>query len=147
MNIQGPVSELALAREIEAKCKADVADIQAELEASALWRVLTERKADLKAAQSTTSAQADYVRKLGVAAYGETGDKRVHPAVTVKVYTTLAYDPTDALDYARKHLPGALKLDKRAFEKVAKVAGLDFVEVDQEPRVTIARDLSQYISD
>lgn len=147
MDIQESISKLALARQIEAKCKADVADIQAELEASALWRVLTERKADLKAAQKAASAQYDYVRELGVTTYDETGDKKVHPAVTVKMYTILTYDSADALEYAREHLPGALKLVTRAFEKAAKVLDLDFVAINQEPRADIAKDLSKYLDD
>jgi len=147
MDIQEPVSELALARQIEAQCKADVADIQAELEASGLWKLLQERKAMLKAAQDAASAQYDYVRELGVTAYGETGNKKVHPAVTVKMYTTLAYDPADALEYAREHLHNALKLNKSAFEKVAKVADLDFVTIGQKPGATVAKDLSKYLDE
>ena len=147
MDIRGPVSELALARQIEAECKAEVADIQAELEASALWKVLLERKAMLGAAQKAVNAQADCVRKLAVEAYGETGDKQVHPAVQVKMYAILDYDPANALNYAREHLPGALKLNRQAFEKAAKAIGLDFVTMDQEPRAVIAGDLSKYVSD
>jgi len=141
------IKGLAGVRQTEAEIKAEVADIQAELEASALWKALQERKALLRSASEAAEQQADYVRELALAAYGKRGDKRVHPAVTIKTYTTLNYDPANALNYAREHLPGALKLDVRAFEKVAKVAGLDFVEIEQEPRATIARDMSKYLDE
>ena len=145
MDIQGPVSELALARQIEAECKAEVTDIQAELEASWLWQTLQQHTAIHKAAQEAAALQADYVRELALAAYDETGNKDPHAAVKVKMYTVLTYDEKEALDFCRDCMPDALKLDKRAFEKVAKDSPLvDFVTATKEPRATITRDLSEY---
>jgi len=145
--LSNAVKDLATVRQTETEIKAEVADIQAELEASGLWKLLQERKALLGSAQGAANLQADYVRELALRAYDVAGDKRVHPAVQVKMYATLAYDPTNALDYAREHLPGALKLNKQVFEKAAKAIGLDFVTMDQEPRAVIAGDLSKYASD
>jgi hypothetical protein len=96
-------------------------------------------------AHQMESETEDTVRTLAVEFYNTTGDKAAHDAVTVRVYTTLTYEPSEALDYCREHLPKALKLDKTAFEKVAKVADLDFVEIAEEPRATIAQDLSAYL--
>ena len=145
--LSNAVKDLATVRQTETEIKAEVADIQAELEASGLWKLLQERKALLGSAQGAANLQADYVRELALRAYDVAGDKRVHPAVQVKMYAILDYDPANALNYAREHLPGALKLNRQAFEKVAKVAGLDFVTMDQEPRAVIAGDLSKYASD
>jgi hypothetical protein len=50
-----------------------------------------------------------------------------------------------ALIYCRQHLPNALKLDARAFEKAAKVIPLSFVDVVETPKATIATDLSEYL--
>ena len=57
----------------------------------------------------------------------------------------LEYKDEDAINYAREHLPGALKLNKRVFKKAAQAVAMDFVAILQEPRATIARDLSKYL--
>jgi hypothetical protein len=62
------------------------------------------------------------------------------------VLTKIEYDTARALTYAREHLPQALKLDAREFEKVAKVLKLDFVTTHEEPQATIATDLSKYLA-
>lgn len=45
----------------------------------------------------------------------------------------------------RQHLPKALKLDKRVFEKVAGVLDLDFVIISEVPSTRVDRDLSVYL--
>ena len=85
------------------------------------------------------------VRRQALATYAETGDKAPHPAVKIKDFTVLDYEPGAALDYARVYIPRAVKLDKRAFEKAARVLEPDFVKITQEPRATIARDLNKYL--
>jgi hypothetical protein len=82
-----------------------------------------------------------------VEAFDETGKTHPHPAVTIKQFTVLVYTADDALEYAREHLPQALKLDKHVFERVAKAAQPPFVLFTKEPRATIARDLSEYVTD
>ena len=147
MDIQQAINELNAARKATATYKAAVDDAKARLESSELWKAFADSKESLERAQVATEYEAKYVRELALTAYGETGDKQVHPAVQVKIYAILDYDPANALDYAREHLPGALKLNKQAFEKAAKAIGLDFVTMDQEPRAVIAGDLSKYVSD
>ena len=143
--IQDGIKDLALARQVEAECKAEVANIQTQLEASWLWQTLTQHKAILKSASEAANQQADYVRELALAAYNEAGNKNPHTAVKIKMYTVLAYDEKEALDFCRDCMPDALKLDRHAFEKVAKDSPLvDFVTITKEPRATIARDLSEY---
>ena len=78
---------------------------------------------------------------------GDGGKSDLHPAIKIKEYTVLDYDAGAAVDYCREHLPNALKLDKRPFEAVAKVAELDFVTISKEARATIATDLSKHLED
>ena len=85
------------------------------------------------------------LRRAAVVSFAETGDKHPHEAVTVKEYTVVHYDDAEAFDYCLAHLPGALTMSNSKFEKVAKVAGLDFVVLGTEARATIARDLSGYL--
>jgi len=72
-------------------------------------------------------------------------EKKPHAAVQVKQWTVLSYDPQEAFDHCLAHLPGALSMKKVAFEKVAKVAELDFVEIGKEDRVSIKTDLSAWL--
>ena len=87
----------------------------------------------------------DTVRRLAVDFYNATGDTQAHDVVAIKLYTELRYEPLAALEYCREHLQQALKLDTKLFERIAKVAALDFVEIEQAPRATIASDLSEYL--
>jgi len=139
------IKRLAYYRLVEAEHKARIAEVRAELEANPLWAYLTKKQERLKAAQAKVADAEQEVRSAALGWYETTSDKKPHPAVQVKLYTTLAYDPQAALDYACEHLPKAIKLDKRAFEKAAKAIEPDFVAFAQEARATIARDLSEYL--
>ena len=101
----------------------------------------------IAAAQQAEIAADEALRAAAVAQYEATQDKRPHPAVTVKVYTTLSYEEADALEYCQKHLPKALKLDRREFEKVARAAEPVFVTFVVEPKATVATDLSAYVGE
>ena len=106
------------------------------------WKRLGEEFVHAHEMEGETEAT---VRALAVDFYTATGDKRAHEAVTVKVFRDLVYDEVMALIYCRQHLPNALKLDTRAFEKAAKAIPLAFVEFTETPKATIASDLSAYL--
>jgi len=123
----------------------------AQAQVKAMMNALMESREYKQAAQESVIAHQmmceteDQVRALAVDFYTATGDKRAHGAVTVKVFRDLVYDEVMALIYCRQHLPNALKLDARAFEKAAKVIPLSFVDVVETPKATIATDLSEYL--
>ena len=75
------------------------------------------------------------------------GETSIHPALKVKQYTVLNYSPELAKAWCMRKFADGLRLDKRAFEKAAKVLRPKFVAVETEPRLTIARDLSGYLED
>ena len=106
------------------------------------WKRLGEEFVHAHEMEGETEAT---VRELAVQQFEATHDKKVHDAVTVKVFPELEYDPLAALEYCRAHLQQALKLDTKIFEKIAKVATLDFVEIVETPKATIATDLSAYL--
>ena len=139
------VARLAHARHIETALKELLARRETELRATPQWQQWEAESIDLRAAMVNVLSAETEVRDQALAAYATTGDKAPHPAVKIKIYTMLDYEPADALDYAREHLPQALEVIKRTFEKAAKVLELDFVDFTEEPRATIARDLSEYL--
>ena len=89
------------------------------------------------------------VNELTLDLYNATGDKKPADGVGVRIYRVLEYDQEKALTWCKEHLEPALKLDKRTFEKYAKgvedVQPLEFVDYLDEPRPTIAGDLSEYL--
>lgn len=143
--MENEVAHLAYYRNIVAERKVSLVKAEAELHASPLWQRVGDRHESLNRVKGKQAEAEAEVRKQALAIYLETGDKAPHPAIKVKVYTVLDYEPADALDYAREHLPKALKLDKRAFERAARAIEPDFVDFTDEPRATIARDLSKYL--
>lgn len=112
---------------------------------SDIGKELAEVRGWLKDAQQTQARMENEVREWAITAFLTTGDKKPHPAVQIKEYTVLTYDDGQALTYSREHIPNAVKLDKRAFEKAAAALALDFVQIATEPRATIATDLSKYL--
>jgi len=50
------------------------------------------------------------------------------------------YDELDAFKWAKEHSL-ALSLDKKAFEKIAKVDTMDFVKINEIPQATIPTNI------
>ena len=90
---------------------------------------------DVVVAAEVVSEAEDKLRELTIKAYNETGSKTPAPGVGVREMTTLTYDSVE--------LRLQLKLDKTAFEKIAKADKPDFVKVNKEPQATIATDLAE----
>ncbi len=138
------VERLASARATEAHEKEALATVEAVVQEK-FGKALTKARLCLQTARTEeTDASAD-VRRLSVEKHEGGREAELHPAATIIMATVLYYDGAKAIDHCRKHLPGALSLKKRDFEKVAKVANLDFVKIRKESRVRIARDLSEWL--
>jgi hypothetical protein len=103
----------------------------------------------LKEAQVQNEAQIilteKNVREIALSEYAANQVKDFG-GVQIKNFTILEYDEQAAVNYCLKHQhAGLLKLDKRGFEKVAKITQPDFVTIKEEPRAQIATDLSEYL--
>jgi len=68
--------------------------------------------------------------------YEKTGNKKLECGVGIRVVSKMTYEQDKALDWAKEHQM-ALTLDKRVFEKHAKVENLDFVEISEVATATI----------
>ena len=108
------------------------------------WQIKTKGLLDKALEALAVQAQAEgKLRELTLQAFGETGNKAPAPGVGVREVTKLTYEPKSALDWARAH-GIALKLDKKAFEKIAAASPETrpgFVTITEEPQATIATDL------
>lgn len=141
------IKRLARLRQIRDEHKGRIAAIQAEIDALITERYgasLEHENSMLSTAEEEIAEVEAKLRKEAVDRFRFIGDKG-HGPVRVKEYTVLAYDPGEAHAYCVRYLPATLKMDKRKFEKAAKVLDLGFVTIGTEPRATIARDLSGYL--
>jgi hypothetical protein len=96
---------------------------------------ISELKEQIGFAEEVIEAQA-------LDTYTKTQDKKPLPGVTVKIFKGLKYDEQKALAWAAEKKM-CISLDKKAFEKVASAANLDFVEQIEEPRVQVSKDLAE----
>ena len=97
-------------------------------------------------AKADLMEQEQTLRDTVVPVYQQTGNKAPAPGVGVRIITELAYEPAQALDWAKSH-EMALALDKRAFESIAKVQCLEFVRRVMVPQATIATNLDKALAE
>jgi len=97
----------------------------------------------IQTAQAVTDAESK-LRELTLKAYVETGSKAPAPGVSVKIFQTLEYAEAQALTWALDHRM-AVKLDAKAFGRIAEASPIDFVTKKEEPRAQIATNLDEYI--
>ena len=126
---------------IEAREAAKVAS-EAKKESLDKWMsdnapLILEETATLEAAGKEESL----LREIALEVYAETGDKAPAPGVGIREMVRLVYDGKIAFDWAKAHKI-ALKLDAKAFEKIAKASPLDFVQTSTEAVATISPNLA-----
>ena len=89
--------------------------------------------------------QEEAVRAAALAYYAATGAAKPTPGVEVRTFAVLDYDDAAALVWAKEKQMALIpeQLDARAFEKIASVTALDFVERREKSRALIATDLDK----
>ena len=117
----------AIIKDARADCESKLAEVLAER--GALEMAITVSESELKAQRVTEYDGVDKSKRFGIG---------------IREETKLDYSDDDAYQWAVAHQM-ALKLDKRGFEKIAKVDTPDFVTITTEPQATIAQDLSEYV--
>lgn len=80
------------------------------------------------------------IKEIALKEYKETGVKKFDCGVGIRIMTNIDYDVNVAFDWAKEHQM-ALLLDKKAFERHAKVDTPDFVEISEVPIATIPMKL------
>ena len=144
-NLGRLIADIADTRRAEQVCREEIEAVETAIAETPLGhRLAALRTVYLPGLRSAVQVAEDAARDAALATYEHTGDKKVHPDITIRVYQVAVYDTGQALDYARAHLPTALRLDARTFEKVAKAIELDFVTWHDDARPAISKDLSKY---
>jgi hypothetical protein len=124
MNYDEKVKQLAVAR--------------ADHEAATVWNF-----------DSTVKAIDAELRDAALADYHSSQVKKLHPAVTVKVFKVAEFDADAALRWAKDSARTLLKLDTKGYEKALKNGIFEGMPgyVTEEPRITVARDLSKFVAE
>lgn len=132
--------ELAHLRKQLAERKAEMAQRRAafNIETMTLHDSITE-------AETKTLALEAEIRDMAQDIHRRTGAKEIAPGVKVRTLTKVEYDMDTALAWARTS-GVAVRLDTTAFERIARVSHLPFVNLREVPQVTIAADIEAALS-
>lgn len=141
MSFTAEASRVALLRAKQNELEEHMVRLRRELQQSRLQRELDE----LTRAAVNLGGELDDAENRLRAAILASGQRKT-AAGEVKTFTILEYEPRQAMDWAaRGNMWSMLKLDKAAFEKVAKNVDLEFVRKLQELKVYLASDLSAFM--
>lgn len=86
----------------------------------------------------------DELREMALAEFAATGAKKLPHGIGIRVTTKLDYDESKAFEWAKSH-GLALRLDAKAFERIAKADAPDFVQVVEVPTVTLPTDTAKLL--
>lgn len=141
------LGDLARARAAQDARLAEVERLEVELAATELARRLEAAEDALRQQTAQVKMMEGVVRQYAERLYEETGQAKPVNGIQIKVFRSLRYDQGEALTWAKQHAPELVveSLDVKRFEKVATVLGAPVVEAE-EPRATIAKDLSALLS-
>lgn len=126
--------------------RAQLVDLQDQLDASELGQSVASAKIALKEAKERTADVESKLKELAVKNYKDTGDKKPHPAVTIKIFSTVEIiDRKAALTWTVQNASKAVKLDSIKFKAAVKnLDELSFIKKDTEHRATLSSKLSLY---
>lgn len=91
---------------------------------------------DIEARKMTVQQLEEEIRELAINEYNIDEIKKFDCGVGIRITKVLEYDKDKAFDWAIEHNL-CLTLDKKNFEKLAKIQSFDFVEVKDKVTATI----------
>ena len=136
-----------------AEFRQDVAESKVRKERAEVLMHQTPEGKDAQAADSTLALGHDALIKTEMElksavlfVYETDGEKSPIDKVVVKIFRSLKYDTAKILEWCRANAPGVLIVNKKPFEKMAVDIGAP-VEVVEEPKCTLATDMSVYLEE
>ena len=141
MMLQESVEKLAMERLVMAARSQRVKEIHAELSATPKGQEMIDAYLLLDETRERVKALESCLRAEAVAEWERTSNKKPAPGIGIRKMTGLEYDEHGALMWCMAKHTGALRVNKREFEKAARVLKPDFVTFTETHTATIARDL------
>lgn len=109
------------------------------------WQAFQDLTGQMADMRQEMDALDEAIRRDAIAAYDADMTRRPVDGVEVKLYRKLRYNPGVAEMWVRENCPAALVFDTKRFERIAEQLDGAPVTAIQEPRATIARDLSGWL--
>lgn len=95
------------------------------------------------------SAKREEIKRAAIEQYTQNGEKKPHPAISIREYTRYRYEESEALEWAETHVPIIVHrvLDTKTYERFLKDQKYDSMpgEIYIEPVPSISKDLSEFI--
>ncbi len=129
------LSELKLALEKEEKINEELRAARTQFEET--HKALFDSQAEVR---EVISECKEVLTENALAGFAADGEKKRLGGVGIRVSKQLLYDGDLALSWA-KEKDLFLQLDRKAFENVAKTGELDFVKIEEVPKVTFPKQI------
>ena len=148
------LKDLAILRsDIDAQKAAVKAFEEALLETNE-YKIFQKEKDILSECKSREDELTAKIKTNALAAYKETEElynrqmakDGLPHGLAIRVNHSLKYDLNSVTEWAKENAKMLFKLDVKAFEKMATTTTVPGVEIVDEPSITIATDLSEYLS-
>lgn len=140
------IIQLAHYRKMEAQAKEQRRQLVERFENSEEYLKIEEQLKETRAEIKEIDRQ---IRADAVQHYEITGEKDLHPAIGIRMVTSLDYERDYVFDWCLEHLPLALTINKRFFEKHAKAvsetAPVPGVTIEKIPQATISKNLDPFL--
>lgn len=155
MNAISALKLLAEQRSQRAKLEGELAIASELLQQTTAYRHVATLQSSIKAMKQAEAESRYLIVADALLAYKSRDTKQPFPAVSIKVSKLVKYDRLKAHQWCLGNMTLAFKLDEDAFEAnmrfIAKSGANpsplpDFVEVVDDPQVTIATDLSRHLT-
>ena len=145
------LKDLAQLRKRIDDAKTHAATAQEKLEASPEYLALQVVKDTLKDYQTKADELTAKIKTDALAEYNATKEKPTLAGLALRVNHSLKYDLDAVKKWAKDKMPELFKFDQSAFEKyamaVATTVPVPDVKIVDEPSITIATDLSDYLKE
>jgi len=131
--------DLNVVRTAQEDVRERIEALEAALSGYPEWRELEQERENLSTLNKTEAQAKGELGELLVAAFNETGVKQYAGIGDVAVREVVEYSEADAVSWSiDKREYQLLKIDKKGFDKVAKVLKPAFVQVDEQPYARIS---------
>ena len=140
------LKDLARLRNLIDKQGEHVKELDSELQETVEYRTLQIAKNFLSEYKAEADELTAKIKADSLAEYLATKEKPTLKGLALRVNHSLKYDLNSVTEWAKENAKMLFKLDVKAFEKMATTTIVPGVEIVDEPTITIAADLSEYLS-
>ena len=139
------LKELAIARDALKHVNEDTKIAQQSLEKTQEYADLLAKKEEQDKWMQEESNLTKKIKEDGLAEYLTTKEKPSLAGLGLRINKFLKYDLEKVTDWAKENAKMLFVLDVKALEKLAKTTSVPGVEIVDDPMITIASDLSEYL--